>query len=78
MTTVRQYRLWPAPPLDALATKRATTDSYGVSELDGFFAAKASTAELDAAITTLDDATTTRLTGKLDKAAAYTSTEVDQ
>ena len=61
-----------------LSAKRATADSYSVTDLDGFLAAKTSTVELDAAITALEDATTTRLTGKLDKAAAYTSTQVDQ
>jgi len=60
----------------ALATKRSTSDSYGVSELDGFLADKASTTELNSAITTLDDATRTSLTLKLDK-GAYSSTQVD-
>jgi len=62
---------------DALATKRSTADSYGVSELDGFLATKASTTELNTAITTLDDATTTRLTGKRDKEGSYSATQVD-
>jgi len=61
----------------ALATKRSTADSYGVSELDGFLADKASTTELNSAITTLDDATMTSLTLKLDKGVAYSSTQVD-
>ena len=62
----------------ALSAKRAVNDSYGVSELDGFLADKASTAGLNSAIANLSDATTTSLTLKLDKGIAYTSTEVDQ
>jgi hypothetical protein len=63
---------------DSMATKRSTVDIYDVGQIDVFLDAKASVPQLDAALTTLSDSVTSRLTGKLDKAAAYTSTEVDQ
>jgi len=63
---------------DALAAKRSTADSYGIAQVDTLVNSKASVVQLDAAITTLGDSVKTRLTGKLDKSAAYTSTEVDQ
>jgi len=61
-----------------LNTKRSIADSYGKAALDDLFDAKASTTALTAAITVLEDSTNTKLTLKLDKEAAYTTTEVDQ
>jgi hypothetical protein len=78
----------------ALSTKRNEAQSYTITQVDALIAgsrpisavdglqteldAKASLTQLNTEITTLGDSVTSRLTGKLDKSAAYTSTEVDQ
>jgi len=78
----------------ALSTKRDEAQSYTITQVDALIAgsrpisavdglqaeldAKASLTQLSTEITTLGDSVTSRLTGKLDKSAAYTSTEVDQ
>jgi hypothetical protein len=75
---------------DALDLKRDVSDSLSATEVgvllddkvdattyQNTLAGLATTTDLNAAITTLDDEIVTRLTTKLDKGAAYSTSEVD-